>query len=71
MSDETVVRLGPHARMSPEEALAEASAQEWDDVIICGYYKGSNELAVVSSRTSREAALWIIEHTKLHVLDML
>lgn len=66
-----VVYLGPHQRMSPVEALAVASDCDWTDIVICGYHKDNPELVVMSSHMSREAALWIAEHTKLHVMGRL
>lgn len=66
-----VVYLGPHQRMTPEEALAAAMQQNWTEVIICGFVQGNNELVEMSSHMSRETALWIAEHTKLHVMGRL
>ena len=68
MSGQKVVRLGPHNRMTPEEALAEVSAEEWDEVLIVGFHKGDDEISVRTSHMTRELALWLVEHAKLHVL---
>lgn len=67
----SVVELGPHARMTPEEALAEASREPWENVMIVGFHKDHGPIVVRSSHMTREVALWIIEHAKLHVLDQL
>lgn len=67
----SVVDLGPHERMTPAEALATASREEWDNVFICGFHADSGELVIRSSHMSREFALWIVEHAKLHVMDRL
>lgn len=66
-----VIELGPHGKMTSEEALAFCSREEWDEVIIVGYHKGDASLAMRSSAMKREAALWIAEHLRLHVLDRL
>jgi hypothetical protein len=63
-----VVRLAPHEKMRPVEALACSSAEEWEAVIICGYHPGDDGLIVRSSAMTREQALWIIEHCRAHVL---
>lgn len=65
-----VVELNPHERMTPEEALAKCSREEWDKIVIVGFHHGNNELIVRSSHISRETALWIIEHTRMHVLGL-
>ena len=64
-----IIRLGPHERMTTEQALAASADEAWDDVIVCGFQDG--KLFVRSSHMTREFALWIIEHTKLHVMDRL
>lgn len=71
MSDRgsVIVELGAHENMSPEEALAIASREAWDDVAIIGYQ--DNELVCRSSRMSRAEALWLIEMAKLHVMNKL
>lgn len=66
-----VVELGPHGKMTPEEALAFCSREKWDEIVIVGYHKGDDGLVVRSSGMKREAALWIAEHLRLHVLDKL
>ena len=63
-----VAELGPHERMTPEQALAFAAREDWDKIIICGFHKDGEELVVRFSHVSREFALWIVEHLKLHVL---
>mgnify|MGYP001617988757 CR=1 FL=1 len=66
-----VVHLGPHERMTPEQALAVASQEEWDDVIVCGFHKDDSSLVLRSSHMTREFGLWIIEHVKLKIMDRL
>jgi len=65
-----VVEFGPHTRMTPEEALTLCSREEWDEVIIIGYRKDSPDFATRSSHMSRECALWLVEHAKMHVLGL-
>ena len=67
----TVVDLGPHERMTPEQVLAYAAREKWDKVIICGFHEDGEELVVRSSHISREFSLWIAEHLKLYVLGRL
>ena len=67
----SVVDLGPHERMTPEQALAQAARENWRDVIICGFHKDDETIVVRSSNVTREFALWIMEHAKLHILDRL
>jgi hypothetical protein len=69
---ERPIELGPHERMTPEQALAIASREEWTDVIICGFHKDSGEEIVVrSSHVTREFALWILEHARLWILGFI
>ncbi|PWJ88378.1 hypothetical protein C8D77_111101 [Mesorhizobium loti] len=70
-ANEKVVELGPHNKMTPEEALAYSSRESWDQVIIVGFHKDDDDFVVQSSHMSREFALWIAEHLKLHVMDRL
>lgn len=67
----SVIELGPHERMTPDEALAAASREEWEDVIIVGFHKDDGSLAVRSSHMSREFSLWIAEHLKLYAMNRL
>jgi hypothetical protein len=67
----SVIDLGPHERMSPEQALASASREKWEDLIICGFHEGSDDFTVRSSHMSREFCLWIAEHLKLHAMNRL
>lgn len=64
-----VVYLEPHERMTTKQALGAADNIQWEDIIICGYSEG--EFTVLSSHMPREAALWIVEHLKLHALGRL
>ena len=66
-----IVSLGAHDRMTPEETLALVSREQWDSVLVCGFHSGSTALVIRSSAMSREEALWLVEHTKLAVLDKL
>jgi hypothetical protein len=65
-----VVELGPHSKMTPEQALAYCSREQWDDVIIIGYHKSAKSLSIRSSHMSRECTLWLAEHFILSVLDL-
>ena len=66
-----VVELGPHTKMTPEQALAYSAREDWESVVIVGFHKDNEQLMVRSSALSREACLWIAEHLKMHVLDLL
>ena len=70
MSD-PVVKLPAHTRMTPEEVIAFITREEWESLLICGYHKDDPDFVVRSSAMSREQALWLIEHAKLHVLNRL
>lgn len=63
-SDRKVIELGPHERMTPEEAIAEAAKNNWEDVVILGFERGNENLTIMSSRMSREWANWIADHFK-------
>jgi hypothetical protein len=65
-----VIDLGPHDNMTPEQALAVASREEWEGVIVLGYQPDSDALILRSSHMTREQALWIVEHARLRVLDL-
>lgn len=67
----SVIELGAHDRMTPEQVLALCVREQWEKVIICGYHKDDNTLVVRSSHMTRETAFWIAEHLKLHALDSL
>ena len=66
-----VIELGAHPRMSNEQALEYAARQEWDSVMILGYRKGENDFCTLSGKMTREEALWLLEHAKLHVMNRL
>ncbi len=66
-----VIDLGPHERMSVEQVFASAVREPWETVIICGFHKEGGDNVVRSSHISREFALWIAEHLKLHVLGQI
>jgi hypothetical protein len=63
-----VIHLGPHERMTPEQALAVAAGEPWEHVIICGFHRDDGGIVVRSSHISREFSLWIAEHLKMHIL---
>jgi hypothetical protein len=67
----SVVDLGPHQRMMPDEALAQAAREDWSHVVICGFHVDDEKIVVRSSHMSREFALWIAEFAKLHIMDRL
>lgn len=66
-----LIDLGPHDRMSVDETFAAAAREPWEKVIICGFHKDGDDIVVRSSHISREFALWIAEHLKLHILGRL
>lgn len=66
-----IIDLGPHERMTPGQALEVAAREDWEHVIICGFHVDDGRVVLRSSHVSREFALWIIEHAKLHVMDRL
>lgn len=65
-----VVELGPHCDMTPEEALAVASRKRWQDVVVCGFDE-DGDFVSLSSNMTREEALWMAEHLKLHAMGRL
>jgi len=66
-----IIELGPHDRMTPEEVLSQVGREAWDRVIVVGYHKDDDVFVVRSSEMSRQDALWIAEHLRLHALDRL
>ena len=65
-----VVSMGAHDNMTPEQALTLSAREDWEKVIIVGFHKADNELIVRSSAMSRESASWILDHAKLHALNI-
>ena len=53
-----------------EQALASAGQQPLEDAIIIGTDKDTRKLVIRSSKMSRESALWLIEHARMHVLNV-
>lgn len=68
---QNVTELGPHNKMSPEQALAVAGRKQWSEVMILGYELPNNSFVVMSSRMTRESANWLVDHAKLWCLDRL
>lgn len=66
-----VVRLGPHERMTPTEALAEAAGRDWEDVVICGYVRDDDSFRVMSSKMDRATSLWIAEWLREYAMGNL
>jgi len=66
----TVIELGPHANLTPEQALAVCTREEWTNVIIIGFQPNSDTIVVRSSVMTREFANWIIDHAKVWALDL-
>lgn len=64
-----VVLLGPHTRMTVNEALEYVRREGLTDVMIIGY-DHDGDLMIRSSRMSRETANWMIDRAKLHVMGM-
>lgn len=67
---EKVIHLGPHDNMTPEQALAVAAREPWDDVMIIGFFKDDGEVCIRSSHMTREFANWIIDHAKLQIMGL-
>ena len=67
----SVIYLGAHSNMTPDEAFAVAQRRPWEKVMIIGFTEDSESIVVISSHMIRESALWIIEHAKLHAMDRL
>lgn len=65
-----VTHLGPHSRMTPEQCLAACGAEQWDMVVVVGFQPGRTSVDVRSSKMTREEALWVIEHAKLHAMGV-
>lgn len=66
-----IIEVGPHTRMTPEQALTFCSREQWSDVAIIGYHKGDRLLVVRSSAMTRADALNLYEQAKLHALGVL
>lgn len=66
-----VIELVAHPRMSNEQALAYAARLDWESVMILGYSKANPEFITFTGAMTREEALWLVEHAKLHVLNRL
>jgi len=63
----SVTELREHNRMTVEEALASASREDWDEVMIIGYINGNFE--VLTSRMSLKDALWLVEYERQYILQ--
>lgn len=57
--------------LTPDETLQGAAQYDWQDVIVCGFCHDTDSLVVRGSNMSRERALWIAEHLRLHAMDRL
>ncbi len=68
---DNIVHLGPHDRMTPEELFASVQREPWETALVIGYHVDDGTIVVRSSHVSREFALWIIEHAKLHIMGQL
>lgn len=66
----SIVELGPHDKMTPEQALAVAAREPWEHVLVVGFHQGEETLTLRSSHMTREFALWITEHLKMRVLGL-
>ena len=65
-----IIKLGPHERMTPEEALASAAQEQWQDIIVVGYHVNNpTEIMMQTSHMNRETALWIVEWAKKYIMD--
>ena len=42
----SVIELGPHERLTPQQALEQAAREKWEKVIICGFHEGAEDLVV-------------------------
>ena len=63
-----VVHLGPHARMTVDEALEVVKREQWTDIMLIGY-KPDGDFSVRSSHMSRENAAFLLELAKYHVFQ--
>lgn len=66
-----IVNLGPHDRMTPAELFASVQREPWETAMVIGFHEDDGSIVVRSSHMTREFALWIVEHAKLHVMDRL
>lgn len=55
-----VVELGPRSNMTPEEALALCSREQWKEVLIIGFDE-NDDFRARSSNMTRRDALWASE----------
>lgn len=67
---DNVTLMPPSDSMSPEQALAAAARRPLKSVVIVAEHE-DGDLVVMSSKMNREFALWLVEHAKLHVMDLL
>lgn len=61
-------QLNNKTKMSPTEALALASREEWSDIIIIGYQ--NDEFVIKTSEMTRKDALWLAKQAELDILDL-
>lgn len=66
MSDSNVVFLGPHDRMTPEEALESVKKESPSEVLVV--YADENGVWVRSSEMTDHTAVWLLEVAKLQVI---
>lgn len=68
MNQSNVVALPATSTMTVEQALASARQLEMQHCLIVGYDQ-QGDLAVRSSRMSRQDALWLMEQLKHHIFN--
>lgn len=61
-----VVELGPHERMSVDDALEVAKREQHEKVLIL--CESENDLFIRSNSMSRAESLWLLEKARLRVL---
>ncbi len=66
-----MINLGPYDRMTPAELFSAVAREPWEKAMVIGFHIEDGSIVVRSSHMTREFALWIIEHAKLHVMDRL
>lgn len=64
----TVVELRNNNNMTPEETLASASREDWEEVMVLGYINGHFE--VVTSHMELMKALWLVEQERQYIFNM-
>lgn len=67
MSQSNVIALPATSTMTVEQALASAHQLDLEHCLVVGYDR-AGDLAIRSSRMSRQDALWLMDQLKHHIL---